>query len=122
MSAAAAAAIAPDDRREVFGWISYQWAFHGFVTTVATVLLGPYLTDLAQAAVGANGPVFELPLLQPTFMASPAIAREAMANQWALRGVLLEFVMVNSPLRLWTARFSPPRGDGSARATGFDRT
>lgn len=47
-----------DNRREVVGWALYSWAFHGFVTTVATVLLGPYLTDLAQAAVGNNGPVF----------------------------------------------------------------
>jgi UMF1 family MFS transporter len=46
------------DRREVFAWALYAWAFHGFVTTVATVLLGPYLTGLAQAAVGDNGPVF----------------------------------------------------------------
>ncbi len=36
----------------------YQWAFHGFETTVATVLFGPYLTDLAQQAVGENGRVF----------------------------------------------------------------
>jgi UMF1 family MFS transporter len=47
-----------DDRREVLGWALYSWAFHGFVTTVATVLFGPYLTGLAQAAVGENGPVF----------------------------------------------------------------
>jgi UMF1 family MFS transporter len=49
-----------DDRREVVGWVLYSWAFHGFVTTVATVLLGPYLTELAQAAVGENGPVLGL--------------------------------------------------------------
>ncbi|HUL76198.1 MAG TPA: MFS transporter [Vicinamibacteria bacterium] len=47
-----------DDRRELLGWALYQWAFHGFVTTVATVLLGPYLTALAQKAVGPNGAVF----------------------------------------------------------------
>ncbi|PYQ20124.1 MAG: MFS transporter, partial [Acidobacteria bacterium] len=47
-----------DDRREIFGWMMYAWAFHGFITTVATVLLGPYLTLLAQRAVGENGRVF----------------------------------------------------------------
>jgi UMF1 family MFS transporter len=52
-----ASAAAKDDTREVLGWSFYSWAFHGFVTTVATVLLGPYLTGLAQAAVGENGPV-----------------------------------------------------------------
>src|SRR5258708_5696393 len=36
----------------------YQWAFHCFETNVATVLFGPYLTDLAQQAVGENGYVF----------------------------------------------------------------
>src|SRR5207245_3024030 len=47
-----------DDRREIFGWKMYAWASHGFVTTVASVLIGPYLTDLAQRAVGENGRVF----------------------------------------------------------------
>src|SRR5437870_12333676 len=46
------------DRREIFGWMMYAWAFHGFITTVATVLLGPYLTLLAQRAVGDNGRIF----------------------------------------------------------------
>jgi UMF1 family MFS transporter len=53
----------PDQRREVFGWLMYQWAFHGFETTVATVLFGPYLTELAQQAVGENGRVFAPELL-----------------------------------------------------------
>jgi UMF1 family MFS transporter len=47
-----------DSPREVSGWAMYPWAYHGFITTVATVLLGPYVTGLAQGAVGANGPVF----------------------------------------------------------------
>jgi MFS transporter, UMF1 family len=58
------AASPANDPREVFAWMLYAWAFHGFVTTVATVLLGPYLTSLAQAAVGDNGPVFESSLLR----------------------------------------------------------
>jgi len=29
-------------RREVFGWMLYAWAVHGFVTTVASVLFSPY--------------------------------------------------------------------------------
>jgi UMF1 family MFS transporter len=48
------------DRREVFGWMMYAWSYHGFVTTVQTVLLAPYLTGLAQQAVGENGRVFAL--------------------------------------------------------------
>ena len=60
---APAAGAAVDDRREVFGWMMYAWACHGFVTTVASVMAGPYLTELAQRAVGENGPVFTAPLL-----------------------------------------------------------
>ena len=44
-------------RREVWGWAMYDWANSAFVTTVATVLLGPYLTALAQGAVGENGTI-----------------------------------------------------------------
>lgn len=51
---------ATDDRREIFGWTMYDWANSAFVTTVGTVLLGPYLTSLAQGAVGENGIVFSL--------------------------------------------------------------
>jgi MFS transporter, UMF1 family len=47
-----------NDRREVVGWTLFAWAVHGFVTTVASVLLSPFLTELAQASVGDNGPVF----------------------------------------------------------------
>jgi MFS transporter, UMF1 family len=52
-----------NDRREIFGWTMYAWAYHGFVTTVSTVLLGPYVTSLAQRAAGVNGPVFAAPVL-----------------------------------------------------------
>jgi len=52
-----------DDRREIFGWVVYDWANSTFVTTVATTLLGPYLTALAQRAVGENGVVLSLGLL-----------------------------------------------------------
>ena len=65
LSGAAVAGAVPaergaDDSREVFGWTMYDWANSGFTTTVVTVLLGPYLTSLAQAAVGENGAVLDL--------------------------------------------------------------
>jgi UMF1 family MFS transporter len=50
----------PNDRREVFGWMMYDWANSVFSTTVYTALLGPYLTALAQSAVGENGVVLSL--------------------------------------------------------------
>jgi MFS transporter, UMF1 family len=49
-----------DDRREIFGWMMYDWANSAFQTTVLTVLAGPYLTALAQQAAGENGTVLRL--------------------------------------------------------------
>lgn len=50
-----AAHLPVNDRREIFGWMVYDWANSAFYTTVGTALLGPYLTALAQAEVGENG-------------------------------------------------------------------
>ena len=49
-----------NDRREIFGWMMYDWANSAFSTTVAGALLMPYLTSLAQADVGENGVVLSL--------------------------------------------------------------
>jgi MFS transporter, UMF1 family len=46
--------------REVFGWMMYDWANSAFYTTVVGAMFGPYLTALAQAAVGENGTVLSL--------------------------------------------------------------
>jgi len=49
-----------NNRREIFGWLTYDWANSAFYTTVVTVLVGPYLTALAQADVGKGGTVLTL--------------------------------------------------------------
>jgi UMF1 family MFS transporter len=49
-----------NDRREIFGWVVYDWANSGFSTTVVAALFGEYLTRLAQASVGENGIIFSL--------------------------------------------------------------
>src|ERR1041385_8272404 len=49
-----------NDKREIFGWKMYDWANSAFSTTVAGALFGPYLTRLAQTAVGENGVVLNL--------------------------------------------------------------
>jgi UMF1 family MFS transporter len=49
-----------NDRKEIFGWMMYDWANSVFSTTVVGVLIGAYITDLAQKAVGENGVVFSL--------------------------------------------------------------
>jgi MFS transporter, UMF1 family len=49
-----------NNRREVFGWLMYDWANSAYYTTVIGVLIGPYLISLAQVAVGDNGVVLDL--------------------------------------------------------------
>lgn len=49
-----------NDPKEIFGWLVYDWANSVFSTTVAGVLIGDYLTVLAQNAVGENGVIFSL--------------------------------------------------------------
>ncbi|MEO7539978.1 MAG: MFS transporter, partial [Pyrinomonadaceae bacterium] len=53
-------ALPKNDRREIFGWLTYDWANSAFFTTVVTVLAGPYLTALAQEDVGKGGVVLSL--------------------------------------------------------------
>src|SRR5437763_8922164 len=52
-----------NDKREIFGWIMYDWANSAFYTTVVGALYSPYLTSLAQADVGENGTIFNLGFL-----------------------------------------------------------
>ncbi|HYG82057.1 MAG TPA: MFS transporter [Pyrinomonadaceae bacterium] len=54
-----------NDRREIFGWLMYDWANSAFYTTVVGALFGPYLTELARADVGDNGTIFNLVFLGP---------------------------------------------------------
>ncbi|CAN5410744.1 MFS transporter [soil metagenome] len=55
-----------NDRKEIFGWIMYDWANSVFFTTVVGVLIGEYITSLAQKAVGENGVVLSLGSLEVT--------------------------------------------------------
>ena len=58
--AAPGARVPANDRREIFGWMVYDWANSAFSATVAGTLLGFYLTRLAQEAVGENGSILSL--------------------------------------------------------------
>ncbi|CAN5497058.1 MFS transporter [soil metagenome] len=49
-----------NDRREIFGWLMYDWANHAFFTLVLGVLVGEYITTLAQNAVGDNGAIITI--------------------------------------------------------------
>ena len=56
-------------RREQRGWYFYDWANSAFSTTVVTVFLGPYLTDVTESAAGVGGFVHPLgiPVLAGSF-------------------------------------------------------
>ncbi len=45
---------------EIFGWVMYDWANHAFFTLVLGVLVGEYITTLAQKTVGENGAVIAI--------------------------------------------------------------
>ncbi|QQC88237.1 MFS transporter [Streptomyces alfalfae] len=47
-------------RREQQGWYVYDWACSVYSTSVLTVFLGPYLTEIAKAAADAEGHVHPL--------------------------------------------------------------
>lgn len=61
-----------NDRKEIFGWMMYDWANSAFFTTTIGVLLGPYLLGLAEAAVGADGVILDLGLFNVTPKGLPA--------------------------------------------------
>jgi MFS transporter, UMF1 family len=57
------AATEPAERRRLQrGWYVYDWAASAFSTTVITVFLGPYLTEVAEAAADPGGHVHPLGL------------------------------------------------------------
>ena len=49
-----------NQRREIVGWLSYDWANHAFFTLVLGVLIADYITGTAQTAVGENGAVISI--------------------------------------------------------------
>ena len=55
MTTAANDAPSIDNPKEIFGWTMYDWANSAFSTTVVSVFLGPYLTDIAANAANADG-------------------------------------------------------------------
>jgi len=63
-----------NNRREIFGWKMYDWANSAFYTTVVGALFSPYITRLAQTAVGENGVVLHLgPLGSVTAKSLPTL-------------------------------------------------
>ena len=65
-------AITPNQPREIFGWMMYDWANSAFYTTVIAVLLGPYLVAIAETSVGKDGLILDLGLFRVTTGGFPA--------------------------------------------------
>ncbi|MFN0140480.1 MAG: MFS transporter [Pyrinomonadaceae bacterium] len=61
-----------NNRREIIGWMTYDWANSAFFTVVVGVLVGPYLLSLAERAVGPDGVVLDLFVFQVTPKGLPA--------------------------------------------------
>ena len=61
-----------NDRKEIFGWMLYDWANSAFFTTIVGVLIGPYLLGLAEKAVGPDGVILDLALFKVTPKGFPA--------------------------------------------------
>jgi len=55
MAQESTASLTRGNRRERVGWYFYDWANSAFGTTVATVFLGPYVSNLAREAAGSEG-------------------------------------------------------------------
>ncbi|MBB1257077.1 MFS transporter, partial [Streptomyces sp. OF3] len=75
-------------RREQRGWYFYDWANSVFATSVLTVFLGPYLTEVAKAAADADGYVYPLgiPVRDGSFFAyavSASVLLSVLVMPWA---------------------------------------
>ncbi len=64
--------IKPNQRKEIFGWMMYDWANSAFYTTVISVMLGPYLISLAESRLGKDGLIVDLGLFRVTTGGFPA--------------------------------------------------
>src|SRR5689334_23465123 len=76
-----------NDRREIFGWVMYDWASHAFWTLVLGVLVGEYITDLAQQSVGENGSVI-------TLVGYPLVTAKSLYSYSVSLSVLLQVVFL----------------------------
>jgi UMF1 family MFS transporter len=81
-----------NNRSEQIGWYFYDWANSAFYTTVVTVFLGPYLTEVAKAAALSlgEGNTFVYPLGIKVFYGSffPYVVSLSVALQVLLLPIL----------------------------------
>ena len=92
-----------NDKREIRGWMLYDFANSAFSTTVVTTFLGPYLTSVIESQVGDGGSF--------TLLGIP-IAAESFFTYCVSLSVLLQvFVLpILGSIPGLDAEVTPPRG------------
>jgi len=90
--------IEKNDRKSIFGWLTYDWANSAFYTTVVSVLIGPYLINLAQEAVGEDGVILDLFFFNVTPKGLPAfciaISVGAMVFMLPVLGAIADYTQL----------------------------
>lgn len=96
--------IKPNNRKEIFGWMTYDWANSAFFTTVIGVLVSPYLIGLAEAAVGEDGLILDLGLFRVTAKGLPsfclALAVISMVAFLPLLGAIADYTNLKKRLMM----------------------
>ncbi|HEV2753021.1 MAG TPA: MFS transporter, partial [Solirubrobacteraceae bacterium] len=88
-------------RRRRRSWYVYDWANSAFATSVAGVFLGPYLTELAQAAAGPDGFVRPLGVALRAEAVYPYLVSLAALGQIILMPVVASTADRTGRRRLW---------------------
>jgi MFS transporter, UMF1 family len=83
-------ALGKNDRKEIVGWMFYDWANHSFFTLVLGVLIADYVTGLAQASVGENGAI--ITIAGYTLVTAKSLYSYAVAASVMLQVVFLPFL------------------------------
>lgn len=91
-----------NNRKEIFGWLAYDWANSAFYTTVVAVLIGPYLISLAEKSVGTNGVIFDLIFFNVTPKGLPAfciaLSVVAMVLMLPILGAIADYTNLKKTL------------------------
>ena len=81
-------------RREWRSWYVYDWANSAFVTTVGTVLLGPYLTSVAERAACGEVSTVADPCTETLSVLGVPVAAGSLSSYTITFGTLLSAVLL----------------------------
>lgn len=81
-------------RREWRSWYAYDWANSAFVTTVGTVLLGPYLTSVAERAACGEAWTGEVACTETLSVLGVPVAAGSLSSYTITVGTLVSAVLL----------------------------